>query len=314
METTAVAKPPVAANGSALTFNNIESLQRLAAYLHASRMLPKQYDTPEKIGAGIQYAVQLGFRDSWLLALRQIAVINGTPSMFGDLPLALARGSGLLEEFEEFLIDKDGAKICMENKNIFSEFVAACCRVKRKGYPPVEKLFTVNDAKTAGIFGANVWKVYPKRMIQMRARSIALKDEFADVLNGMSIGEYDHNTIIEKVVDNIVVDSKPEETSGAAKLNAMIAQATPVDVVVEAGQEADAPQEAPAVAEPAKTKSKAELVSEMFELTKKLGISMKDITARCKNDFGKEPAKMAEKDLEMLNLFLTNALGKEAAQ
>ena len=93
METKALAKPEVSAKGSALTFDNIESLQRLANYLHASKMLPKQYDTPEKIGTGIQYAVQLGFRDSWLLAIRQIAVINGTPSMFGDLPLALVRGS-----------------------------------------------------------------------------------------------------------------------------------------------------------------------------------------------------------------------------
>lgn len=221
-------RPDVTATGGALTFHNIESLQRLTQYLHASRMLLKQYDTPEKIGTGIQYAVQLGFRDTWLLALRQIAVINGTPSMFGDLPLALVRSSGQLEVFEEFLVDKEGKRICLENKNISVEFYAAVCRLKRKGYeesPPV--FFTVDDAKKAGVWGKNVWLVYPKRMIQMRTRSIALKDNFADILNGMSIGEYDHNTVIERVVESEVTDAPTEGLTGSAKLAALATASAP---------------------------------------------------------------------------------------
>lgn len=187
-------------NGS-LSFNSLESLHRLSNYLHASRMLPKQYDTPEKIGTGIQYAMQLGFKDTWLLALRQIAVINGTPSMFGDLPLALVRSSGELEVFDEYLVDKEGNKICLENKNISHEIYAAVCHLKRKGGFVATEVFTVDDAKKANVWGKNVWLVYPKRMIQMRARSVALKNMFADVLNGMAIGEYDFNTTIENVIE-----------------------------------------------------------------------------------------------------------------
>jgi hypothetical protein len=213
-------RPAVQARGGALTFGDIDSLQRLTNYLHASRMLPQQYNTPEKIGAGIQYAVQLGFGNTWLLALRQIAVINGTASMFGDLPLALVRNSGQLEAFDEYLVDKDGKRICLENKNISAEFYAAVCSLKRTGGFQATEIFTVHDAVTAGVWGKNVWKVYPKRMIQMRVRSIALKNMFADVLNGMSIGEYDFNTTIEHAVESEVMPSSP-----ANKLNALAGEA-----------------------------------------------------------------------------------------
>lgn len=223
-------RPAVPSHGGALTFNDLDSLQRLTKYLAASQMMPKQYNTPEKIGTGIQFAVQLGFRDKWLLAIRQIAVINGTPSVFGDLPLALVRQSGLLSHFEEFLIDKNGLRICLANKNLASEFFAAVCIAKRKEHSGAqfesEVVFSVEDAKRAGIWGVNVWKVYPKRMIQMRARSIALKDMFPDVLNGMAIAEYDFNTTIDKV--------EPTAEDPAAKLNAILADPIAIAEIVEA--------------------------------------------------------------------------------
>lgn len=224
-------KPPVTAQGGALTFTDIESLQRLSRYLLASRMMPKQYDTMEKIGTGIQYAIQVGFKHNWLMALRQIAVINGTPSLFGDLPLALVRNSGLLEEFDEWLYDKDHQRICIDNKNTTADFIGAACRIKRKGFPADTKVFTVQDAKTAGVWGKNVWLPYPKRMIQMRMRSIILKDQFADILNGMSIGEYDHNTIIERFVDSEVSEGQGG-LSGADRLNAMAAAGNEIPLEV----------------------------------------------------------------------------------
>ena len=167
----------------------------------------------------------------------------------------------------------------------------------------------------------------------MRTRSIALKDEFADILSGMGIGEYDNDTILEKVVESTVVSSSVEPLTGASKLNALAAKGEAIEVIGNAVEETIVPdpdqtgefanfsgggpvaQASPeSEPEPEKQKSKAELVSEMFDLAKKAGMSMKDITARCKTDFGKEPAKMAEKDLETLNMFLTHALAKVGGQ
>lgn len=220
-------KPPVEARNGLLSFTDIESLQRLCVYLHASGMMPKQYNTPEKIGTGIQFAIQLGFADKWLLALRQIAVINGNPSMFGDLPLSLVRSSGLLVRFEEFLIDKNSKRICLQHGNLHEDFSGAVCIATRKEKDGTtftdERVFTVEDAKKAGVWGQNVWKVYPKRMIQMRVRSMALKDLFGDVLNGIAIGEYDFNTTIEKAVDSTVVGTK-SNSAAEAKLAALIEQ------------------------------------------------------------------------------------------
>ena len=46
--------------------------------------------------------------------------------------------------------------------------------------------FTVGDAIRAGLWKkAGPWTMYPKRMLQMRARSFALRDAFPDVLRGL---------------------------------------------------------------------------------------------------------------------------------
>jgi len=62
----------------------------------------------------------------------------------------------------------------------------AVSTVKRKGMEPVSVTFTVGDAIRAGLWKkAGPWTQYPKRMLQMRARSFALRDAFPDVLRGL---------------------------------------------------------------------------------------------------------------------------------
>jgi hypothetical protein len=54
--------------------------------------------------------------------------------------------------------------------------------------------FSVADAKKASLWGkAGPWSNYPKRMLQMRARSWALRDAFPDVLRGIGIKEEQHD-------------------------------------------------------------------------------------------------------------------------
>lgn len=48
----------------------------------------------------------------------------------------------------------------------------------------------MDDAAKAGLKGKQgPWTQYPKRMMQMRARSWALRDVFPDVLRGMPVAE-----------------------------------------------------------------------------------------------------------------------------
>jgi hypothetical protein len=62
--------------------------------------------------------------------------------------------------------------------------------VKRRDRSPVVRTFSEADAKKAGLWGkAGPWQQYPSRMLQMRARSWALRDAFPDALRGLGIRE-----------------------------------------------------------------------------------------------------------------------------
>ena len=181
--TTAVAtketfKPPLAVGGRivAIVPQDIEQVFRLASAIAAADMAPKAYNRDaNRIMVGIMHGMEVGFPP--MAALQSIAVINGMPSIWGDGALGLVRGSGLLDDFKE-TIEGEGDE------------AKAVCWVKRKGEEGMAREFSVADAKKAELWGKKgPWQTYPKRMLQMRARSWALRDGFADVLRGLHIAE-----------------------------------------------------------------------------------------------------------------------------
>lgn len=183
-QTTAVAvakppKPPLVGGGriAAIVPQDIESVFRLANVIMAAGMAPKSLDSVEKCTVAILHGLEVGFTP--MAALQSIAVINGTPSIWGDGMIALVKASGLLEDIIETIEDdKDGPTI-------------AICKVKRVGSPTwVVQSFTRPQALKAGLWKkAGPWMQYPQRMMQMRARSWALRDAFPDVLRGLSSAE-----------------------------------------------------------------------------------------------------------------------------
>lgn len=309
---------------------SFEDAFRLARMYCASGMLPKRFQTPESVVTAQQYAAELGI--SGITALRQIAVINGTPALFGDLPLAIVRGKGQLEKIEEFFVTKDGTRISLQNKNIGAEFYAAVCLLTRKGEAEREFVYSIDDAKVAGLWGQNVWKPHPKRMLQMRTRGWGLKDTFADALSGIAQGEYDLNTIIEDV-PNEVISTGP--LGGAAKLNNL------VSVPKEA---APAPEPAPvAVAEPevlpAEPKaatgfesfqgttvantvkapklevvlpSREELAAQIGMACQKLELSMEGLEEKCLKEFSKKPDELSAEEMQVILLVLSKVKKEKA--
>lgn len=197
---------------------SLESQYRLAKMYCASGLLPKQYDKPEKVLVAMQLSHELGLKP--LSAMRQIAVINGTPSMYGDLPLSLCYASGKLEYITETHYDKDGKTICEENGNMTAEVFGAKCVVKRKGEPSEHvSTFNLEQAQRANLIARSpVWKSYSARMLTYRARSQALKDKFADCINGISIAEYDYNVTPDAPVQ-IEVEGVETVKDKAASLN-----------------------------------------------------------------------------------------------
>jgi len=158
---------------------DVEGLFRLATIVAKAGMAPAAYKSnPEAIMVAMMHGMEIGLTP--MVALQSIAVINGTPSLWGDGLLGVVRGSGLLEDFEEtFSHDSEGNAL------------AATCRAKRKGQAsPIERTFTRAQAAKAGLASKKgPWSEYPERMLQMRARSWALRDGFADVLKGLAGAE-----------------------------------------------------------------------------------------------------------------------------
>lgn len=105
-------------------------------------------------------------------ALRSLGCINGVPFAWGDGQLALVKNHPDFEDIEEWLEGDDTNPV-------------ACCTIARRGQKPQTRKFSKNDALTAGLWGKAVWKQYPKRMLQHRARSFACRDVFPDALFGL---------------------------------------------------------------------------------------------------------------------------------
>lgn len=161
----------------------IEEALKFAEMLSKSNLVPKDFQgNSGNILVAVQWGAELGLQP--MQSMQNIAVINGRPSLWGDSVIALVKASPLCEYVIEEVNDN-----------------GATCKVKRKGELEQVRYFTVDDAKKANLWGKQgPWSQYPKRMLQMRARSWALRDVFPDVLRGMPIAEELMDTPTEKDV------------------------------------------------------------------------------------------------------------------
>ncbi len=159
---------------------DLDQLWRMATWIAKSGMAPKGMQSPEAVAVAIQMGLEVGI--SPMQSVQNIAVIGGRPSIWGDAALALVRASGELEDFEEW---KTGEE--------YTDTWTAHCKVRRRGdTAAVIETFSWADAKKAKLTPADElspWSKYPKRMLQMRARSWPLRDKFTDLLKGLQIRE-----------------------------------------------------------------------------------------------------------------------------
>lgn len=158
--------------GFSLAPQSIDEALKFADMLSKSNLVPKEFiGNPGNILVAIQWGMELGLQP--MQSMQNIAVINGRPSLWGDSVLALVKASSTCE----YVVEEVGDN-------------GATCKVKRRGEPEQVRHFTVEDAKKASLWGKQgPWTSYPKRMLQVRARSWALRDVFPDVLRGMPIAE-----------------------------------------------------------------------------------------------------------------------------
>lgn len=172
---------------------------------------PKRFDTSAKQLAAYNLGRAL-MADSWQLAVNQIAPIQGSLCIYGELPGALAERTKEVVEKHVYCIDQDYNKICIENKNLNAAPFAGICIIQRKGREKKEFTYTIEEARHAGQYPAmkpeysgnqrtgrmienpdSPWMKHTKTMLMRKAMNAAVKFEFPDALAGVPIAEYDFN-------------------------------------------------------------------------------------------------------------------------
>jgi hypothetical protein len=155
---------------------SVDEAMRMADMLAESSIVPKDFQgRPGNVFVAIQWGMELGLKP--MQALQNIGVINGRPALWGDAVLALVLSSpSCVDVIETYEGDGDD--------------YAAVCVAKRKGKEDKVGRFSFKDAKKAGLLSKQgPWQQYPERMLKMRARAFALRDQFADVLKGIPVAE-----------------------------------------------------------------------------------------------------------------------------
>lgn len=207
----------------------LEQARDLARVLAASNIVPKEFQgNPSNTLIAIMLGAEVGITP--VQALQSIMVVNGRPSLWGDVVMALVKGSAVYESSSDSFDPQ-------------TEGGTAIFRVKRKGEDWLERRFSMDDAKKAGLSSKpGPWQNYPKRMLFQRARAFALRDAFPDVLKGIRITE-EQQDVIETI---------------AVKEEAIVPAQSAAKEARQALSETETKASAPESTEPIKTEVKSE--------------------------------------------------------
>ncbi len=182
-----------------ISLTTLEDIQKFCAVIAKSEMVPKAYrDRPDNILVAAMQGQEIGL--PLFQALQSIAVINGVPSIYGDAGLALVRGSGKLEDFDEwfeFAGTRIDGVIDWKDAHDKGQNITAVCESKRVGATRTRKTYYgIKDAIAAKLWGKvsqtgvpSPWVTAPGRMMMFRARGFNLRDQFGDVLKGLKFYE-----------------------------------------------------------------------------------------------------------------------------
>lgn len=154
---------------------NLTEAMEFSKLMASSELVPKNFKgKPGDVLIAVQMGAEVGLAP--MAAIQNIAVINGKPGIYGDAGKAILLAAGVaIEEDDMDLIQKSGM---------------ARCRITRQGRPPVERTFSIDNAKTAGLWNKEgPWRSYPYRQMAWRAFWFAARDAASDLLKGLGGAE-----------------------------------------------------------------------------------------------------------------------------
>ena len=200
-----------------------------------SELVPADYKgKPNNVFLAIQTGRSLGLDP--FQSVKHLYTVNGRTGLFGDMMLALAKKHpdyiDCLETHGD-LIEVDGKHIKMPQWTQ--------CVVKIKGKEDVLRIYPLEKAMRNPNFNNNIWCKDGDRMMQMRARSIALRDAFPDKLSGVydeyEIQEVRETKDISDQVEDLGATSGSDALKDSLKDEQPETQAEDIDITPEDTEE-----------------------------------------------------------------------------
>lgn len=149
--------------------SSMDNVSQLGQMVAKSEFFPAYKGKGEDAALAIMIGQTIGL--SWVHSLLNIAIIKGAPRIWGDSMLAVCK---VAPDYE----------YCHEEFDAVT--MTASCETKRKNESARRATFSKEDAIRATLWGRpGPWTSYPQRMLQMRARTFALRDTFPHVIQGM---------------------------------------------------------------------------------------------------------------------------------
>jgi hypothetical protein len=218
---------PVRMAEGALVPTSLAEAVEVAKLIAHSGMVPKNFEgNPGAVLVAMQLGAELGL--SPMSSIQNVAVINGRPALWGDAMLGLVVSRRDCEDVSESFDEKT---------------MTATCIVKRAGRSPIERTFSMADAKTAGLAGKQgPWSQYPKRMLQQRARGFALRDSFPDALRGIVSTEEARDYVVDSTLETTPENATQTATAALlAKRNQRVIAAIEPEPITAAPEQAAEP-------------------------------------------------------------------------
>ena len=218
------ARPPAVFS---LVPKDLSEAIQLAKLIAESDLAPKDYrNKPGNVLIAVQMGQEVGL--SPMAAIQSIAVINGKPSLYGDVGKALLLSNGLTIDETDI---KD-IKTCGY----------ATCTITRPGHPVCTRTFGIDNAKTAKLWGKEgPWTTNPERQMAWRAFWFAARDIASDILKGLAGAEEVADYIEKDITPKGGTDSAEYQT-GTQRLRGVVLAAPTLVEVCKAIGEANTPE------------------------------------------------------------------------
>jgi hypothetical protein len=196
------------------TNRSFEQINHICKIIADSDFAPKDYrGKPGNVLIAIQMGMEVGLKP--MQALQGIAVINGRPSIWGDALLALVLSSPVCKGIKEW----------NEGDDYY------CETIREGSKQSIIRHFSIKKAQKAGLWGKQgPWSQYPERMLQMRARSYALRDAYADILKGLITAEEAMDLVELKQIPNLNHDQPPISEKAASITSILVTKPDPEEI------------------------------------------------------------------------------------